>query len=104
LLKQAMKEWLPEKTLARRKKGFGIPLAKWLRSWPRPSDKEVSAAGGALFQTDAFDEHWGRHVRRETDERLLLFTWLSFIYHAQNQDQNQTREARAEEVPAIAVQ
>jgi asparagine synthase (glutamine-hydrolysing) len=104
LLKQAMRDWLPQKTLARRKKGFGIPLAKWLRSWPRPSDDEISAAGGALFKPDAFDEHWGHHVRGETDQRLLLFTWLSFIYHVQNHSRDQASEARARGVPALAFQ
>jgi asparagine synthase (glutamine-hydrolysing) len=104
LLKQAMRDWLPQKTLARRKKGFGIPLAKWLRSWPRPNDDEISAAGGALFKPDAFDEHWGHHVRGETDQRLLLFTWLSFIYHVQNHSRDQASEARARGVPALAFQ
>jgi asparagine synthase (glutamine-hydrolysing) len=103
LLKQAMREWLPGTTLARRKKGFGIPLAKWLRSWTRPSDDEISAAGGPLFKPDAFAEHWGRHVRGKTDERLLLFTWLLFIYHAQNQGR-QISGAGAEAVPALAFQ
>ena len=104
LLKRAMRDWLPEKTLARRKKGFGIPLAKWLRTWTRPSDNEVSAAGGASFKSDAFDDHWGRHVRGETDERLLLFTWLSFIYHVQCQDQDLANEDGARDMPALAMQ
>src|SRR6516162_4567083 len=104
LLKQAMRDWLPEETLARRKKGFGIPLAKWLRSWSYPSDDEVSAAGGASFKSDAFDDHWGRHVRGETDERLLLFTWLSFIYHVQCQDQDLANEDGARDMPALALQ
>ena len=104
LLKRAMRDWLPEKTLARRKKGFGIPLAKWLRTWTRPSDNEVSAADGASFKSDAFDDHWGRHVRGETDERLLLFTWLSFIYHVQCQDQDLANEDGARDMPALAMQ
>jgi len=104
LLKQAIRDWLPEETLARRKKGFGIPLAKWLRSWSYPSDDEVSAAGGASFKPNAFDEHWRSHARGETDERLLLFTWLSFIYHVQNQNRDQASEARARGVPALALQ
>jgi asparagine synthase (glutamine-hydrolysing) len=104
LLKEAMRDWLPEKTLARRKKGFGIPLAKWLRSWNRPSDDEISAAGGASFKPNAFDEHWGSHVRGQTDERLLLFTWLSFIYHVQNQNRDQASKARVRGSPALALQ
>jgi asparagine synthase (glutamine-hydrolysing) len=99
-----MKEWLPERTIARRKKGFGIPLAKWLRSWVRPDDDEISAAGGALFKAEAFDKRWGSHVRGETDERLLLFTWLSFIYHEQKHGRAPAGEVGANDVPALALQ
>jgi asparagine synthase (glutamine-hydrolysing) len=104
LLKQAMRDWLPETTLARRKKGFGIPLAKWLRSWTRPSHDDLFAAGEGLFKPDAFDEHWNRHVRGETDERLLLFTWLSFIYHLQYQNQDRASEEGTKGMPALAMQ
>jgi len=75
-----------------------------LRSWSCPSDDEISAAGGTSFKPNAFDKHWGSHVRGETDERLLLFTWLSFIYHVQNQNRDQASEARVRGMPALAFQ
>jgi asparagine synthase (glutamine-hydrolysing) len=102
LLKQAMRDWLPQETLTRRKKGFGIPLARWLRSWSCPSVDEISAAGDASFKPNVFVERWGSHVRGETDERLLLFTWLSFIYHVKNQNRDQASEARVRDMPALA--
>ena len=34
LLKQAMRGVLPDDIIDRRKKGFGIPLARWLRRMP----------------------------------------------------------------------
>jgi len=78
LLKQALHDWLPEKTINRRKKGFGIPLAKWLRQWPEP----VWPNGhGIHFKAHSFEQRWRRHAQGRTDERLLLFTWLGFMHH-----------------------
>ena len=79
LLKQALHDWLPEKTINRRKKGFGIPLAKWLRQWPEP----VSPNGHGVvhFKAHSFEQRWRRHAQGRTDERLLLFAWLGFMYH-----------------------
>jgi asparagine synthase (glutamine-hydrolysing) len=81
IFKQAMREWLPRQTLERRKKGFGIPLARWLRKWPLP--KPPSRANG-LFNSNAIEAAWRRHANGEVDERLLLFVWLGLVYHLQN--------------------
>ena len=32
LLKEAMRPWLPQELITRRKQGFGVPLAEWLRT------------------------------------------------------------------------
>lgn len=77
LLKEAMREWLPPATLGQRKKGFGIPLAKWLRSWPLPPE----ATADGMFRPHAIDNKWRQHTAGEADERLLLFVWLSLAYH-----------------------
>jgi asparagine synthase (glutamine-hydrolysing) len=78
LLKQALHDWLPEKTINRRKKGFGIPLAKWLRQWPEP----VSPNGyGVHFKAHSLEKRWRRHAQGQSDERLLLFAWLALMYH-----------------------
>ncbi len=82
LLKQAMKEWLPAETLKRRKKGFGIPLAKWLRQWPFPASEGAVTLDGAGFRPNEFSRRWGAHAKGQTDERLLLFAWLTF-HHGQ---------------------
>jgi asparagine synthase (glutamine-hydrolysing) len=78
LLRRAMRGWLPSQTINRRKKGFGIPLAKWLRSWPRPD--RASLANG-MFKPTAIEEKWRRHLEGKSDERLLLFTWLALKFH-----------------------
>jgi asparagine synthase (glutamine-hydrolysing) len=82
LFKRAMREWLPAETLNRRKKGFGIPLAKWLRQCSPP------AAGGLVngvrLRHTVFDERWRNHATGRTDERLILFAWLAVTHHRQS--------------------
>jgi asparagine synthase (glutamine-hydrolysing) len=81
LLKNALREWLPAETLNRRKKGFGIPLAKWLRQWPAPRLNGSAAGRETTLKLDELEQRWARHSRGEADERLLLFTWLAVHYH-----------------------
>lgn len=80
LLRRALAGWLPPDVLKRRKKGFGIPLTRWLRDWQSP------AAGGAAardvgLRENALQERWSRHGKGEIDERLLLFAWASAAPH-----------------------
>lgn len=57
LLKQAMMPWLPGDLVTRRKQGFGIPLASWLRtelrdlSWDVLTDSTARSRG--LFRPEA---------------------------------------------------
>ncbi len=81
ILKKALKGWLPENVLSRRKKGFGIPLAKWLRHWPCPDFSACSTIAGGAFKSNALAEIWERHARGQVDERLLLFTALAYVSH-----------------------
>jgi asparagine synthase (glutamine-hydrolysing) len=75
LLKKALEAWMPSETLARRKKGFGIPLAKWLRQWPAPTVNGL--LDGSQLKPQLLDARWRRHAGGEADERLLLFAWLA---------------------------
>ena len=79
LFKKALEEWLPAQTLDRRKKGFGIPLAKWLRQWPQPTGN--GSLNGARLRQEVFDERWRRHAGGKADDRLLLFAWLAMTHH-----------------------
>ena len=80
LLREALKEWLPEDILKRRKKGFGIPLTQWLRTWDRPQLPDGATAGLGI-RTDEINSRWTMHARNERDERLLLFAWGSLAAH-----------------------
>lgn len=74
LLKEALAPLLPPEVLARRKKGFGIPTAEWLR--------KMSALG---FREDHFDlipaapmgRRWAEHRGGRADHRTALWSWLA---------------------------
>ena len=80
LLRRALAGWLPEDVLKRRKKGFGIPLTRWLREWRSPVTGGAAAQDVGLRE-NALQERWRRHGRGEIDERLLLFAWASAAPH-----------------------
>ena len=73
LLKKAMKGVLPPAILKRAKKGFGIPLTKWLRDVPAsPPLKPIEG-----IMIDFVAKQWREHRRGTADHRLFLWSWLS---------------------------
>jgi asparagine synthase (glutamine-hydrolysing) len=73
LLKQALKPWLPSDIIDRPKKGFGIPLAKWLRTFPEQLPQRSIAGMNSRAVSRAFEEH----RTGKADHRLMLWCWLS---------------------------
>lgn len=73
LLKKAMRSVLPASVLTRRKKGFGIPLTKWLCEVP-PSPPLEPIEG---IMIDWVARQWREHRRGMADHRLFLWSWLS---------------------------
>ncbi len=73
LLRRALEGIVPNDVLTRRKKGFGVPVATWLRQLPFP-EQRVELPG---MRIDAFRRAWNDHQRGHSEERLLLWTWLS---------------------------
>ena len=73
LLKKAVSGMLPPEILNRRKKGFGIPLAKWLKVVPlRPPMEPVPGVDLAEVRSC-----WREHREGRADHRLFLWSWLS---------------------------
>jgi len=73
LLKQVARRFLPKSIVERKKKGFGIPLAKWLCQVPaEPPLRPIDGVHPAWVRR-AWDEHRAGHA----DHRLFLWTWLS---------------------------
>ncbi|MBM6583769.1 asparagine synthase (glutamine-hydrolyzing) [Microvirga sp. BT689] len=73
LLKKAVEGLLPDEIINRRKKGFGIPTTKWLRTIPPvlPVDAPLGADRHLALRW------WKDHRAGRADHRLFLWTWLS---------------------------
>jgi asparagine synthase (glutamine-hydrolysing) len=76
LLKRAFQGILPSETMARRKKGFGIPLARWLRELPVPAD--LNTVPGVDAQV--MRRRWEEHRERRQDNRHAIWSWLT-LHH-----------------------
>jgi asparagine synthase (glutamine-hydrolysing) len=76
ILKRAFASVLPRETLKRRKKGFGIPLARWLRELPVPS--EGTPVPG--IDMNKMRLMWERHRLRKQDYRHAIWCWLTLSY------------------------
>jgi asparagine synthase (glutamine-hydrolysing) len=73
LLKRAMAPLLDNEILNRPKKGFGMPVASWLRALAPPAPA-LPIAG--LDET-RIDAAWRDHGAGAADHRMLLWCWLS---------------------------
>jgi asparagine synthase (glutamine-hydrolysing) len=82
VLKRALAGALPRETLARPKKGFGIPLGHWFRGALRPLLREVCGADairrGGLFRPETVERLLAEHESRQRDHRKKLYTLLAF--------------------------
>jgi asparagine synthase (glutamine-hydrolysing) len=76
LLKRALSGIVPDRILRRRKKGFGIPLAKWLRELPPPAGPHAG-----VMNTAWLGRRWERHRAGAEDCRLGLWCWLALERH-----------------------
>lgn len=75
ILKRAMRNRLPRAIVRRPKKGFGIPLARWLRQMEPPK-------WGLLGEIDdaPLAEMWRAHQNKKSDNRLALWCWLALAH------------------------
>ena len=73
LLRQAARDLVPDVVLKRAKKGFGIPLPRWLRQMPPPLPLEAVSG----LQPAWIAERWSAAHNGQEDERLLLWSCLS---------------------------
>jgi asparagine synthase (glutamine-hydrolysing) len=73
LLKKALEPLLPSQTINRKKKGFGIPLADWMRKMPEPTSKIVVPGVKMNYP----NTKWIAHRTGKEDNRLFLWNWLA---------------------------
>lgn len=74
ILKHALRDRLPGDILHRKKKGFGIPLSRWLRDMA-PPEKAVSTLDTTWLKGRWLDHQAGRH-----DDRLALWCWMALSH------------------------
>jgi asparagine synthase (glutamine-hydrolysing) len=86
ILKSAIKDYLPPFVTRRGKKGFGVPVAQWLKEKLRPlardllSPERVRKAG--VFNPDYVTKLQDEHERGVANHRKLLWTLLMFeLWH-----------------------
>lgn len=75
ILKKAMSGILPDNLLYRPKKGFGIPLTSWLKSWP------IDEAGVVGFNSSFVGKVYDEHRLGGRDNRLFLWSWIVLTNH-----------------------
>jgi len=73
LLKKVLSRRLPADIVDRPKKGFGIPLALWLRQVPT----HVPLHGIAGIDTNEVARLWREHRQKSENNAIALWVWLS---------------------------
>jgi asparagine synthase (glutamine-hydrolysing) len=86
LLKRALEPKLPYEVLYRAKKGFGVPVAQWLRGEARGLAEEVltgpALRQAGLFRPETVDRLLSEHVTGLKNNRKPLWTLLMFaLWH-----------------------
>ena len=72
LLRKALEQSLPKQIIGRKKKGFGIPLAKWLRE----IDFQDPCDGPGGIRSSYIKQCIARHRSGQEDHRFVLWNWL----------------------------
>ncbi|MCS6895027.1 MAG: asparagine synthase (glutamine-hydrolyzing) [Bacteroidia bacterium] len=78
LLKKLMKGRLPDEILFRPKKGFGIPLSRWLRYELRAPIQAELMRPDPWFRPEALQNLWNVHQSRKANYRKLLWNLYTF--------------------------
>jgi asparagine synthase (glutamine-hydrolysing) len=82
VLKQAMRDRLPRAVLERPKKGFGMPVAKWVKDELRPLVRDTFAPARlqrqGLFNSAFVQQLLDEHESGRADHRKLIWTLLMF--------------------------
>lgn len=80
ILKHALRDRLPAGILARKKKGFGIPLTRWLRHM-EPPNSSVSNLDSTWLT-----KRWRDHAAGRRDDRAALWCWLALAQGSTGRD------------------
>ncbi|NQY86751.1 MAG: asparagine synthase (glutamine-hydrolyzing) [Colwellia sp.] len=82
LLKEAFKDYLPDDILYRKKMGFSVPLASWLRNELRAITEErlLNRDNGLcrFFKKEQIAKLWQEHKSEQKDHATVLWSMLMF--------------------------
>ncbi|HKQ99355.1 MAG TPA: asparagine synthase (glutamine-hydrolyzing) [Pyrinomonadaceae bacterium] len=86
ILKRAVRDLLPPFVTRRGKKGFGVPVAEWLKGRLRPLARDLLSIDrirrAGLFNADYVQRIQDEHERGVANHRKLLWTLLMFeLWH-----------------------
>jgi asparagine synthase (glutamine-hydrolysing) len=80
ILREALREWLPDEILDRPKRGFGVPLVHWLRGelreWSREILLDEVTVGRGYFRTAAVREMLDAHADGRDDCSMRIWALL----------------------------
>ena len=83
ILRQLMKGRLPASVTGRRKKGFGVPIGKWLRGEMRQLCEDTLSPAriktGGIFDPVTVERLKQEHFAGKADHRKKLWTLLMFV-------------------------
>lgn len=86
LLKETMKDYLPKRIIKRRKKGFGMPIAFWIKNQLKEyildmlNEDRVKKEG--LFDYKYIKKILNEHLENKTDNRKKIWTLFMFeLWH-----------------------
>jgi len=77
LLKRALEPVLPRDIIYRKKKGFGVPLTRWLKDLAEPTIALRSPKPDAAWVA----RQWKQHRVGKADHRLFLWCWIVLQKH-----------------------
>lgn len=75
ILKKAMQGMLPDEVLRRPKKGFGIPLTAWLKTWP------IESFDSSICDPEYVRKLASDHQKGVRDNKLSLWAWMVLKAH-----------------------
>lgn len=88
ILKELMRQKLPDNIIDRPKKGFGVPIGAWLRGpmqeWAEELLSENSIAASGLFEPKYIRTLWSEHLAGSHDHRKKLWNILVFLEWQKN--------------------
>jgi len=95
ILKQTFKKFLPDDILYRKKMGFSVPLASWLRDELKSiaEDYLFSKSNGIqqFFNMETVKKYWQQHQDNKADHSTILWSMLMFqIWWYQYMDEKNT--------------